>query len=255
MQRACGLRKHVVWIMRVYDADYTGMLYGLLGYDTRKAQAFYVELFQINRGSAATNRITCMSDYKTNELFRPGSVGCMNACVGENGGPYDFFDYAWGFFGAADAAVEAALSHDEPVDVLVYPISFCYRHAVELSLKHLAQELPPLWGEQAAFRVNHKLIDTWTDMSGYLKRSPEFDPSGELIPFVDRLLTDFLEFDSTGQVFRYPKDRLGAPHLQDARIINVLVLRDAMRDAREAFKHWNRIASAMAESGVPIPKP
>jgi hypothetical protein len=190
-----------------------------------------------------------MAEYRTNDLFRPGPIPQMNACVGENGGPYDFFDYAWGFYDAAEASIDAAIEHKAPLDVLVYPIVFCYRHAIELSLKHLGRVLPRLWADTGAVPLTHKLSDVWTSVTAYLQRSQHFDPDGTLVPMVDRVLRDVLEFDIDGTVFRYPESRAGTPHLQDARIINVLVLRDAMREVREAFKHWDRIASAIEEHG------
>lgn len=187
--------------------------------------------------------------YRTNDLFRPGPNPQMNACVGENGGPYDFFDYAWGFYDAAEASIDAAIEHKAPLDVLVYPIVFCYRHALELSLKHLRKELPRLWNEPTAYATKHTFPVMWGEVQTFLQRSVHFDPDGSLVPMVDRVLKDVEEFDAGGTVFRYPEDTKGAPHLQDARIINVLVLRDAMREVREAFKHWDRIRSAIEEHG------
>ena len=35
--------------------------------------------------------------YSYNSLFRPGPNSSLNACVGANGGPYDFGSYAEGF--------------------------------------------------------------------------------------------------------------------------------------------------------------
>lgn len=120
--------------------------------------------------------------------------------------------------------------------------------AIELSLKHLAQDLPKLWGEEGSIRLTHRLSDTWEGVRGYLQRTPQFDSDSDLIPYVDGVLKDFLEFDPDGTVFRYPGDRKGNLHLQDARIINVHVLGEVMTKVQEAFKHWDRIASAIAES-------
>lgn len=58
--------------------------------------------------------------YRSNDLFRDGPIPEMNACVGENGGPYDFFAYAWGFWDAAEATIRAAEDHEAPIDVLIY---------------------------------------------------------------------------------------------------------------------------------------
>jgi hypothetical protein len=88
---------------------------------------------------------------------------------------------------------------------LVYPIAFNFRHAVELSIKHLNQVLPRLWGEQAPTEWTHRLIDNWQPVRLNLLRTSDFDPDGDLIPFVDDVLDDLLDIDPRGEVFRYPK--------------------------------------------------
>jgi hypothetical protein len=45
--------------------------------------------------------------YAHNVLFRPGPNLNLNACVGENGGPYDFAAYGEGFFHAGFEIIEA----------------------------------------------------------------------------------------------------------------------------------------------------
>jgi len=38
--------------------------------------------------------------FKQNDLFRglQNDLSRLNACVGNNGGPYDLYDYSWGYF-------------------------------------------------------------------------------------------------------------------------------------------------------------
>ena len=47
------------------------------------------------------------------------------------------FDYGRGFFDGGHAAVKSAQEFVGPVDLLVYPAAFSYRHGIELYLKHL----------------------------------------------------------------------------------------------------------------------
>jgi hypothetical protein len=84
-----------------------------------------------------------VTSFKVNDLFRPGPNGDLNACVGENGGPYDFFDYALGYFKGAMAIARAAERRELPVDIAVYPMVYSYgsvspeqrRHRPTVSIK------------------------------------------------------------------------------------------------------------------------
>jgi hypothetical protein len=75
--------------------------------------------------------------YEFNSLFRKGPNWKLNAKVGANGGPYDFADYAQGFFDAGHKIVEAIKREEWRIDSLIYPAAFSYRHGIELYLKHL----------------------------------------------------------------------------------------------------------------------
>ncbi len=63
-------------------------------------------------------------DQPENPLFTNGDNHQMNACVGDNGGPYNLFDYGRGFFEGGHAAVKSAQEYIGPVDLLVYPAAF-----------------------------------------------------------------------------------------------------------------------------------
>jgi hypothetical protein len=66
--------------------------------------------------------------YVPNSLFRNGPDARLNACVGNNGGPYDFSDYGDGFFEGGQKIVDAITRHDGIVDNLIYSAAFSYRH-------------------------------------------------------------------------------------------------------------------------------
>ena len=59
--------------------------------------------------------------FKTNDLFKGGENYDLNACVGNNGGPYDEMDYGDGFFKGGQIIVDGAKDRKGPVDILVYP--------------------------------------------------------------------------------------------------------------------------------------
>lgn len=162
----------------------------------------------------------------------------MNACVGNNGGPYDLFDYGRGFFDGGHAAVKSAQNYEAPVDLIVYPAAFSYRHAIELYLKHLVLSLNVILKTGETFKKKHKMIDLWHEVirlhdltKGSLIEHNAINRAGELIGYFDA-------FDPSGQVFRYPEDIKGNPHLASHKLINVEVLSDQMKELQSILDRW-----------------
>ncbi|NWJ40810.1 MAG: hypothetical protein HXX12_07545 [Geothrix sp.] len=178
-------------------------------------------------------------DYKTNDLFSVGSNYHLNACVGTNGGPYDFRDYAHGYFLAGKRLLESLRQDYSYVDTLVYPLTFLLRHAIELSLKGLARDLSTLHKTEGQIKLTHRLADNWAIVRDMLQLDQDvFDEDRKLIPFLDKVLKDYLEFDPSGEVFRFPEDRNGALFLQDASIINVEVFGSILEEVAEIIEYW-----------------
>lgn len=174
--------------------------------------------------------------YRQNDLFRPATPTDFNAYVGSNGGPYNFQDYALGYFEAGSRIVSSLMSDQWMLDIIIYPLVFTYRHGIELSLKDLAVQLPLVWDEESAVRSTHVLSDNWETVKTYLKREQELDPEDTLIDQVDTILKDFLEIDQNGQVFRYPTDIYGLNHLEEeVSKINVIVFQQAMHTVSKTF--------------------
>lgn len=179
-----------------------------------------------------------MRQFKTNSLFRRGDDTHLNACVGPNGGPYDFFDYALGYFKASKALYEAAATGRIEVDLVVYPMVFGFRHAAELSLKHLATALPGAVGAAVSPRLTHRLRDNWEPIRRILERHPEFEPSTTVPPF-EQTIADLEQFDPAGEVFRFPQARDGVLHLSDASLINLTVLCDGVAQTQDIVEFWH----------------
>ncbi len=138
-------------------------------------------------------------NYAQNDLFRAADPYHLNACVGWNGGPHGYETYAEGYFAAAEQLCKAAIRGDEYIDLLIYPVAFNFRHAIELAIKGLLLTLPAIWGETAPLSKTHKLLDNWNLVKGYLKREPGLNPDGSAIDRIDGILKDFLSIDPEGQ--------------------------------------------------------
>ncbi len=182
-----------------------------------------------------------MSEYKAGFLFAtPPShqYDEQMACVGTNGGPYGFDDFAFGYFDAA-RRLRASIDEDSSlIDVLLYPLAFLYRQGLELSIKHLIYFLSPCYGG-AAPKLTHGLVDNWKTARQLLERHAVDNPYGELDPAqldgVELLVNDFEGFDSDSLVFRYPADKAGGIYITGFSRIDVAQLNNLMTVAVDWF--------------------
>lgn len=190
-----------------------------------------------------------ISTYNTNDLFELGQPGSLIACVGQNGGSYDFNTYCLGYFTAANVLIEAAGKDRQNIDLLVYPITYNYRHGIELGLKFLAEQLPGISGTTPPnMSPTHKLVDVWGIVKPLLlQQQDDFDPDGTLIPHIEKILLDIIKLDSSAQVFRFPTDRGGSPFLQNETHINLSVLSDTLEPVKEIFNDWFNICGELLE--------
>ena len=176
-------------------------------------------------------------DFTPNALFRGGPNYDLNACVGENGGPYDLRDYGQGFFDGGVAIIDAARERRAPVDVLVYPAAFAFRHGIELYLKHILASLaqlrrfPPLG-------KNHSILEYFDAAAKQMDTTRNDLADPEDVVTARAIVYDFHQIDPTGQVFRYPEDIKGSVHLLGLKIINVEVLEAGMSALREILEDW-----------------
>ncbi|MGE4425805.1 MAG: hypothetical protein AB7G37_05050 [Solirubrobacteraceae bacterium] len=136
-----------------------------------------------------------------------------------NGLVWNFLDgtvHAAGFKEAADALVARIGERDRSHEFLVYPIVFCYRHYLELSLKNClrtAQRYFELGDDSAIKKVLgwHSLVEIWKQLRPLLEfRWPDKpgDPDA-----VEHVLGQFDDVDERSDAFRYPINKNGEPSL------------------------------------------
>jgi hypothetical protein len=186
--------------------------------------------------------------YAHNMLFRPGPDFELNAAVGENGGPYSFRDYADGFFEAGNAIFKRVNKKRTNIDISVYPLAYCYRHAVELYLKSLILHSASAINIQGDFKKNHTLIDQWNEFRKLAVRiDPKvFEPTIEL-EIAQDIIQDIAQIDQSGQTFRYPSSVKGEIHLTEQAVINVKILFEGMTILHEFFWKWSELIAERYE--------
>mgnify|MGYP001588033989 CR=1 FL=1 len=116
------------------------------------------------------------------------------------------------------------------------PLLYCYRHYLEVSLKHQVV----LWSQVSRRRVaidigkEHGLMKLWNELEKHRKVFYGNEQGNDTIDSVERDINMFNMFDPSSQTFRYRRDQSGKLH--DERIPK-LELRKLMR-AMRGLKHF-----------------
>ena len=108
---------------------------------------------------------------------------------------------ATGFKTAADDMVEQ-LYRGHTNNFWTFPIVFCYRHYLELTLKHLIELFYQYEGSDKSFPHTHNLWTLWEVVRDNCYEPQELVSDGE-IPIVEKLIKEFQDFDSKSTAFRY----------------------------------------------------
>jgi hypothetical protein len=191
--------------------------------------------------------------FKQNDLFRPDfERSDYNACVGDNGGPYDLFDYARGYLDATELLLKAVGKTGSVNDLLVYPICQNFRHGVELFIKYLISDLTKLTRSQAKFRIGHSLEGNWSTAMNLIQKT-KLDVTSDDIKLITRVVTNIMEVDPNGNIFRYPESIKGDQHLKEWALVNLAVVYEKFSSLSQVakdlhFKIEGRIEADIAQA-------
>jgi hypothetical protein len=131
-----------------------------------------------------------------------------------------------GYMRAGDALIDgcehSALERNE----LIYPILFCYRHALEMAMKWIVRR----YGSFASVpppKLDHDLWQLWQACKAIFEFSGEdADGTNEV---VEKVIKEFHDLDSQGFSFRYSVNKKGALIRLPDGLIDLLNVRDVMR--------------------------
>jgi|CXWL01.1.fsa_nt_gi hypothetical protein len=147
----------------------------------------------------------------------------------------DFWAFAKGYTIAANRLAASLLEAPRFSDYEAYPVVFLYRHALELSLKHVIYS----GGELAVFRRmddineqlknNHDLVDLSRTAGKVLALLfPNDEMCGGLNTSVAAICKDWSQIDPRSDAYRYPIDTKGRPSTKKHQVVNLKVLATRM---------------------------
>lgn len=141
--------------------------------------------------------------------------------------------YADGYRHAADLLINS-IQNAPTDDQLLYPITYLYRHFLELELKSLAVSSSTLSPEQIEIEDlnrQHDVHKLWLKCEANFRYLPlEFGP--EIVSTVGSCITEISDIDPLSQAFRYPIDRKGNQTFDRITEVDVLNLKEVMTRIR-----------------------
>lgn len=169
----------------------------------------------------------------------------MNACVNWGGG---WVLYSMGYKRAGDLLVRHVSADRGDADALVYPIVFCYRQYLELTLKDLLMEARRYYRIDESFKAEHSLLLPWHPLRALLERRWPDRPKE--LDAVEENLRQFDEVDERSFAFRYATTRGGTPSLPgDMRHINLRNLAEVVARIGTFLEACGTALSAEREAG------
>lgn len=137
-----------------------------------------------------------------------------------------------GFRRAAEILAESILTGVDyrDMDTVAYPYLACWRHYVELQLKHLIAQCQTFLGKPVQRRGGHKIDQLWSELVPLLAAArPDEEASDRRV--VGRLIEQLSALDPDNQEFRYARRRDGTPTLADVPHLDIANFHQAMLGA------------------------
>jgi hypothetical protein len=128
----------------------------------------------------------------------------------------DFGVFAKGYISAAEQLAGTLLRAPRFSDYDAYPVVFLYRHALELSLKHVIYRCSELGALRSAngidgdLKNNHRLLELMDTVTASLERLFPGDALlAGLLPKCRQTCAELAAIDADSFAFRYPMDKKG----------------------------------------------
>jgi hypothetical protein len=140
-----------------------------------------------------------------------------------------------GFMRAGSALADIALGERLRRYNLVYPMLYCYRHAVETGLKWLITQYgPPVGVKPQNINDTHDLLSLWHDFRR-INDACGAKADDEALIAVEKAVEQFHDWDKNGVKFRYATTAKGAVTKLQYAHIDIENLKDVMSGVAHFF--------------------
>ncbi|MFZ0245591.1 MAG: hypothetical protein WAL68_07940 [Candidatus Binatus sp.] len=137
-----------------------------------------------------------------------------------------------GYFQAGHALVDHCQRNTYERQVMIYPILFCYRHALEMAMKWIVSSYGRPFGVSP--EPDHDLWQLWESCKAIFT---QIDDEGAAVSTstVERLVKEFHDLDIRAQAFRYSVTRKGDLLRLPDIAVDLINLRDVMQGLENFF--------------------
>jgi hypothetical protein len=137
---------------------------------------------------------------KGDRIFSPGGDARPANSIGERN-----YRLGKGYKLAGDVLVQNFLGEPRDHDNLIYPILYCYRHYIEVTLKEVVEDHGQ-WVGITLSKKDHNLPELW---KLFLQIAVAYhnDPSDDAAVAVSGCINEFAQVDPGSFAFRYARDK------------------------------------------------
>jgi hypothetical protein len=139
-----------------------------------------------------------------------------------------------GYKEGADTLVQTAIEQGNRRDFFIYPIVFCYRQYLELTLKWFLWTYGPAVGVSPNWR-SHDLITLWGEFAKIQSLSGADEGDEGASDVVAECIREFSEIDEGSFNFRYAMKANGTPIALSRDRVDLARLRDVMEGIKSYF--------------------
>jgi hypothetical protein len=155
-----------------------------------------------------------------------------------------------GYFRAGHVLVDKCCENLREGHTLIYPILFCYRHALEMNMQWIVGSYGHRYGVLLPTKKDHSLDPLWKCCKEIFAH-PDIKRAAVGASRVEKVIEQFHSLDIRAEVFRYPvkKDESFIDLPSDA--VDLINLREVMERIEDFFDgaegHLDEVASAADE--------
>ena len=145
-----------------------------------------------------------------------------------------------GYYRAAEMLATQLVEKEREVwSGIVFPMLYCYRHFLELSLKAIIPDLARLAEHEVEVNLTkiHDLDLLWAEFRKHSRNA--FSPHEDNEPtddIVERCINEMNQVDKSSQAFRYATDKKGKLTTDDLPLVELKQLKKTMANLRQYFE-------------------
>jgi len=152
-----------------------------------------------------------------------------------------------GYFGAGHVLVAKCRENLNEGHTLVYPILFCYRHALEMAMKSILDSYGHHFGVSTPM-PDHNLWRLWESCKTMFTQIDSEDGAASTL-IVEKLIKEFHDLDTRAEAFRYPVKKDGTLIDLPNVAVDLVDLRDVVEGLENFFSGADGYLDSVCSAG------